>query len=51
MLETRARFPWCAEIEQFEIGDGRWFNDASLEIRVRMLRALMPSVEELFSFT
>jgi len=44
MLETRARFPWCAAIEQFEI-DGRWFNDASLEMRVRMLRVLMPSVE------
>lgn len=53
MLEARARIPGCMRLESFN-GDRDyvdWFDCASPDTRIRLLRVLLPSVRKLPSFT
>jgi len=47
MLEARASIPGCARFKSLRVGNYRWFDDASLETQIRLLRVLLPSIERL----
>lgn len=49
MLEARPRIPRCMRLKSFVSWDD-WHDLASVETRIRLLRALLPSVEELPRF-
>lgn len=52
MLEARALIPSCKILESLEgIGNDHWFDDATLETKIRLLRALLPIAKELPAFT
>ena len=46
MMEARARFPSCKGLKVFDAGP-YWFEDALPGTRIRLLRALLPSVKYL----
>jgi len=49
LLEARARTPGCKRLERFEGYEG-WLDEAPLPARIRILRALLPSVKDLEQF-
>lgn len=49
MLEARANIPGCKGFEYSDGNDG-WFDEAPLQIQIRLLRSLLPSVRELPEF-
>lgn len=51
MVEARARIPACPGFECIDGKGDDWFDDATLETRIRLLHALLPSVKELPLFT
>lgn len=51
MVEARARIAACPGFECVDGMGDRWFDHATLETRIRLLRALLPSATELPSFT
>jgi len=49
MMEVRARLPNCKGLERF-VGDSRrscWFDETAQATRIRLVRALLPSVQYL----
>jgi len=49
LLEASVRTPGCKRLERFEGYEG-WLDKASLPARIRILRALLPSVKDLEQF-
>jgi len=49
MVEARARIPGCQGLKTFETREG-WLDRGSLATRVRLLRVLLPSLQELAFF-
>lgn len=47
MIEARAGIPGCQRLESVEGENEAWFDRRSREVRIRLLRALLPSVNEL----
>lgn len=47
MVEARARIPECKGLERIDGNGDDWFDEASLKTRIRLLRALLPSVKAL----
>ena len=50
MMEARTRNPDCDRLVIFEGGCKEWFDKASLGTRIRLLRAMPPSVWKLLAF-
>jgi len=52
MLETRALIPSCKKFESLEgIGNDHWFDEATLETEIRLLRAMLPFTKVLPALT